>query len=412
MKIRDLHESDIDGAICAIENITALAGVPRLFEDMLAAIYSLLVTAGDTVIDVGAHRGMHTSRLLQLVGDTGVVVAVEPLAQARRQIELLATREPRLRVIPVAAGDRLGELPFFIAEQALEESGFAIRQVYTRQTSFREITVPVRTLDDIAADLPRISYIKIDVEGAEASVVRGATGVLTRDRPVLSFEHGCEGCDLLAREGTSMHRFFGDKGYRIFDVFLNRYPDDGAFRKMALSGAVFDFLAVPQEMESDFISRMSGLGSRQPTCEHAYRYPATIEAGMDFRLSFLPSFLETIEGISTPEDWGCWTNADRLVARFRDPLPTQFRLSLNGYAFETSRGKPIRIVTDGETVPSCVMKGGPSRLYQVACANQGRSRTLELIVPSPAAPAEIWPGRSTDTRRLGVALTRMFITPK
>src|SRR5262245_7893272 len=121
MKVHDLEEADLEGEISVIQNITTLAGVPRLFEDMLTGIYSRIVKSGDTVIDVGAHRGMHTARLLQLVGDNGAVVAVEPLASARRQIELLAPREPRLQVIPVAAGEHSGELPFFIAEQALDE---------------------------------------------------------------------------------------------------------------------------------------------------------------------------------------------------------------------------------------------------------------------------------------------------
>lgn len=412
MPIRDLHKADLEVAICSIENITALSGVPRLFEDMLTSIYSLLVSAGDTAIDLGAHSGFHSIRLLQLVGDTGRVVAVEPLEVARRGIELLATRDHRLRVIPAAVGDVRGDAPFFIAEQAPEESGLGIRQLYTRPMNFREIRVPVQALDDIAADLPRISFIKIDVEGAEAAVIRGATAVLTNHRPIFSFEHGCEVCDQLAREGTSMYRIFSDAGYRVFDICLNRYSNDAVFQYMVRSSAVYDFLAVPQERESEFVGRMSKIEVGQQVSERTYRYPASIEEGMDFRLSYLPSFLENIEGMSFPEEWGCWTDSDRVVARFWDPLPTQFRLSLEGYAFKASKGKPIRIVTDGEMASACLMKGGPARLYEVACVNKSQSRSLEIIVPNPTAPADLWPDRSSDTRRLGVALTHMRILPK
>lgn len=412
MTIRDLREADVEAAISVIRNMTALAGVPRLFEDMLTGIYSLVVTTGDTVIDVGAHRGMHTARLLQLVGEKGTVVAVEPLAMARRPLELLAPREPRLRVIGAAVGDRAGEAPFFIAEQALEESGFGVRKIYASPTSFQEIRVPVQTLDHITADYPRSSYIKIDVEAAEAAVIRGGTKVLTSVRPIFSFEHGCEACDLLAQEGASMYQIFNNAGYRVFDVCLNRYSHDHVFQQMVRSSVVYDFLAVPEEKESAFARQMASLDLAHPVSERTYRYPASFESGMEFRIGFLPAFLESIEGLSSPEEWGCWTNDNRVVARFRDPLPARFRLLFEGYIFAALKGKPIRSVTDGETVSSCSIKGLPARSYEIRCTNKGESRSLEMLIPSPIAPADFCPGRSTDTRRLGVGLKQMYILPK
>jgi hypothetical protein len=181
---------------------------------------------------------------------------------------------------------------------------------------------------------------------------------------------------------------------------------------VAASGDLFDFLAVPREKESEFIDRMARPEGGRPVSEGSYRYPASIESGMDFRLYCLPSFLDGVEGLSFPEEWGAWTDADRVVARFRDPLPQRFRLILEAYAFNAKGGKPIFILTDGEAKAVCLMQDAPSQIYEIGCANTGLSRSLEIVVPSPAAPADLWPGVSMDTRRLGVALTSMRILPE
>lgn len=145
------------------------------------------IRPGAIAFDVGANIGAVALGLARQVGDSGHVHAFEPAPPNRRRLEGNLTLNPtlakRITLHPVGLGDRAATLHWH------EEPGNP-GNGWLRASSPDGTPVPVRTLDEVtpALRLPRLDFIKIDVEGMEDAVLRGAVETLRRWKPALYFE--------------------------------------------------------------------------------------------------------------------------------------------------------------------------------------------------------------------------------
>jgi FkbM family methyltransferase len=171
-------------------------------------LFERSVRRGDVVYDVGAHVGFYTLLASILVGPNGHVVAFEPfprnLSYLRRHLALNDVRNAV--VMAGAVYDRGGIVQLTdrldSCQVRVDDAG----------------TLPVRafTLDDLAFQgrLPAPTVMKIDVEGAEGAVLRGATRLLVEKRPLLFLStHGgkvhAECCKLLVGLGYGLRPIDG-----------------------------------------------------------------------------------------------------------------------------------------------------------------------------------------------------------
>lgn len=157
---------------------------------------------GMVLFDVGAHFGLFGLAALHYGGPRSRVVAVEPSPEAVRLLRVQARLngcDARLRVVQACASDTAG-LREMIAVGVLGDGFFLFP---TEEYPERELArTPAVTLDGLAGELGvHPTHVKIDVEGHEGAVLRGARGVLSRDpAPVLFLElHG----DLIRERGES-----------------------------------------------------------------------------------------------------------------------------------------------------------------------------------------------------------------
>jgi FkbM family methyltransferase len=176
----------------------ALAGVLRSLrmyhgdrarEAAMDRLYARYLAAGDLAFDIGAHVGDRISSFRRLGCR---VVALEPLPLCHRLQRLIHRRDPQVSLLAAAAGSRSG--------RALLHVNRANPTVCTLSAEFvraargahgwegqewdAHIEVPVVTLDQLIAahGVPR--FVKVDVEGFEAEVLRGMTHRVS----ALSFE--------------------------------------------------------------------------------------------------------------------------------------------------------------------------------------------------------------------------------
>jgi FkbM family methyltransferase len=129
------------------------------------------VQPGDIVIDVGANEGLYTKQYAQIVGSRGQVYAFEPDTRCHDALYALPPGLPVV-VVPCVAGDRHDTVTFIQSQQTQQSSLFS--DAVTQPVGTQKVSM--MPLDDVTL-LP-VAAIKIDVQGAEAAVLRGAKRLL------------------------------------------------------------------------------------------------------------------------------------------------------------------------------------------------------------------------------------------
>ena len=142
-------------------------------------------------IDVGCHKGAVLASIRKLA-PRGIHFAFEPLPTL---CEGLRRRFPQVRVCDVALSDRHGVANFCHVVDAPGLSGFRRMGHVPAGARVEEITVRTERLDDVIPRDLAIGFMKVDVEGAQLEVFRGAMATIAKSRPFIIFEHG-----MLAKE--------------------------------------------------------------------------------------------------------------------------------------------------------------------------------------------------------------------
>jgi FkbM family methyltransferase len=164
---------------CRLSDQTQRTMFFGLFEPAETSLVTGLLGPGDTFIDVGAHIGWFTTVASARVGPAGRVIACEPYpANADLLKENLSLNDAHnVQVVESALGSRPGTLTL-----AGGDSGSVTALEWVPAA---RVEVPMTTLDEVAAGVPVITLLKVDVEGWEAHVLGGAARALPRTRNVL-----------------------------------------------------------------------------------------------------------------------------------------------------------------------------------------------------------------------------------
>jgi FkbM family methyltransferase len=159
--------------------------------DLGAAFTDHFVRKGAVVVDVGASFGLFSYHLARLVGRTGTVYSFEPHPSNRVVLEKLAKARPAVRFRPVAISDEPGSaemrVPVFGGRHVTAQSSLANGFGDLEGVAVQSVSVPTVRLDDELGDRP-IDFIKIDVEGHEIAVLKGASGILRKHLPPMLIE--------------------------------------------------------------------------------------------------------------------------------------------------------------------------------------------------------------------------------
>ena len=195
-----------------------------------------VVGPDDLCVDVGANVGSVSAELVRLAPSVGHVL-IEPLPEMR---PILTARFPHCDVVTAAVSDHEGTSTFVAVTDRPTRSGLR-PNMRTRSMRARSITVGVTTLDRLLENRPA-RLLKIDVEGTELEVLRGAQKTLARDRPVVVFEHQPKDARAL-EESRELHGLLSEAGYRLFDIDGNGPLDERAFLASARRQRLWTYVA-------------------------------------------------------------------------------------------------------------------------------------------------------------------------
>ncbi len=148
-------------------------------------ILSKLLKPGSLVLDIGAYIGTHSLSFSRIIGIEGFVISFEPQRVAFEFLCANIALNNLLNVFPInaAVSDTKGELIIPIVNPNSDSNTAALRiSGYSSGDRIHQITVD-------SLNLNRCNLMKIDVEGMEINVIKGAQNTIEKYRPILFLEN-------------------------------------------------------------------------------------------------------------------------------------------------------------------------------------------------------------------------------
>ena len=183
-------------------------------------VFRQVLREGDTVIEVGSNIGAHTIPIAKMVGLSGSVMAIDP---QRVVFQTLCAN--------VALNSLMNVFAFPVAMGAADGSTLIPRLNYDRPNNYGGLAlgkydkgerVQIMTVDGL--NVSKCSMLKIDAEGMELDVLRGARGTIERFTPVMYVENNDD------QKGGELIRYIAALGYRMYWHLPYLYSDDNFFR--------------------------------------------------------------------------------------------------------------------------------------------------------------------------------------
>jgi FkbM family methyltransferase len=244
------------------------------WEPHIQQLIAAIVSAGATVVDVGANIGVHTVALARAVGPDGVVLAIEPNPDVLPLLQENTADLPVVKIVPCIAG------------RVDKSDGGAMGRRPTGNigaimvdTSNPQGPIPQVRLDTLLAGERAPSFIKIDVQGCEHEVLAGAVNTLACSRPLLLVEieekylrsrgsSSVQVLEVLLRARYTLYRIRATDPRLVFFADHFCIPDERATERdwAALTGYACDVLTAGDGLGPlDSVQCEFG-----PEVEHAY----------------------------------------------------------------------------------------------------------------------------------------------
>jgi FkbM family methyltransferase len=167
-------------------------------------------------IDIGCHKGEILDIILENSPD-GKHFAFEPIPYLFE--ELTKKYKNRATILPYALSDNAGSSTFQLVKNAPAYSGIKRRKYDISNPEIEEINVEIKTLDELIDIDDEIHFIKIDVEGGEFGVLKGAINLLKFCKPTVLFECGKGACDYYGTNPLDLYDFITNEiGLKIFTL--------------------------------------------------------------------------------------------------------------------------------------------------------------------------------------------------
>jgi FkbM family methyltransferase len=191
----------------SIKNLLIKSGLPITrnlrYDIFTLRIMKSVLKSGSCAIDIGCHKGEILDEILKFSPE-GPHWAFEPLPHL---FEFLKQKYQGKQVVlsPVALYDKTGTTEFNHVVNAPAYSGIRKRRYDIPGVKIDKLTVATDLLDNLIPEHQPIHFIKIDVEGAEFAVLKGAQKTIQKNKPVIIFEFGLGAAD-----------FYGSKPGELF----------------------------------------------------------------------------------------------------------------------------------------------------------------------------------------------------
>lgn len=197
------------------------------YGEMEQVFLQSFLARGDWVIEVGANIGAHTVGLAKFVGGNGKVIAIEPQPPIFHTLcgNIALNSMHNIEIYNCGCGSAEGTMTvpkMRYANAELHNSGAVSLNADTESG----IRVPVHSLDTLLPNPAKLKLIKIDVEGMEEDVLRGAGTLIQMHRPILYVEND------RPEKSESLIEHLMELGYRLWWHTPKLFSADNYFREV------------------------------------------------------------------------------------------------------------------------------------------------------------------------------------
>jgi len=208
------------------------------YEKQTNKILESNLKVGDWVLEAGANTGTETVLISRLVGDSGKVLAFEPVDHVVKKLNenLSLNRINNVSVMPLALGDVKRDISFYIYPQDHPNQGMGSKVL--ENAGLEKINVHQTTIDVLYNEnrLPRFDFLKMDVQGAELDILKGGKKTIVFYKPKIFLE-AAENLSSL----KAIYEFLKDINYTAFLILKNGKLEKVRFDKVKKG----NWLAIP-----------------------------------------------------------------------------------------------------------------------------------------------------------------------
>lgn len=207
------------------------------YDRLTAAIIKKYIRPGDNCIDVGTHKGEILDLLLKQ-SPSGQHFGFEPIPVLFRALQKKYASVPNCRLFQLAIADRSATASFNHVITNPAYSGLEKRRYDRKNEKDETIAVQTERLDALIPETLPVRFIKIDVEGGELGVLRGAQQLIARTQPLIIFESGLGASEFYGTQPAAVFNFFEGLDYQV--SLLDKFLDGGSH--LSLAGFENEFL--------------------------------------------------------------------------------------------------------------------------------------------------------------------------
>lgn len=196
------------------------------YDRLTIQVLKKVIHADSNCIDIGCHKGEILNKIVEFAPQ-GKHMAFEPIPTL---FNLLKNKyNESVQIFPFALSDENGNSKFHYVKNAPAYSGINKRD-YKVKPKISLIDVEIKRLDEFTSE-KKIDFIKIDVEGGEFEVLKGAEKTLSNNNPIILFECGLGASNHYGTIPEEFFCFFEKLGYCIF-LLENFLADKGPLTKL------------------------------------------------------------------------------------------------------------------------------------------------------------------------------------
>ena len=184
------------------------------YDKQTKRIMQIVLEDDSTYIDVGSHKG-EVLELALKISKKGKHFAFEPIPNLFHKLN--DKYGSKCEVLNYGLSDQKKQSSFQHVTTNPAYSGIKMR-TYPKDEQVETIQIQLDTLDNQLKQHDRVDMIKIDVEGAELEVLKGAKKIIEKFHPIIVFEHGLGASDHYNTSPEDILSFFDDHQYQLFTL--------------------------------------------------------------------------------------------------------------------------------------------------------------------------------------------------